>query len=201
MLTDCCREFFYILRENIRIQDLRTKQNAILSGLMTVDMISHISSLSMLLHSAIRILIWVLLGVLLACNNPRRGALSPQSRTALENYAARSTEIQKKYYFMVEKVAQLLSEAAAQDDRTAMAMIDKFVSDNQAALDQIAADFDGWQQYADHDEVVAFAVTLNKQSYTKRLRRLVPAFRKRISYNDAYLRRFESLMWHFDIRR
>ncbi len=143
----------------------------------------------------------LMLGALTACNDPRRGALSPESRTELEQYAARNTDIQKKYLVMTDKVAQLLAEAAAKDDATAMAMIRKFTSDNQAALEQIADEFDGWQRHVEHPELIEFVMLLNEQPYTRRLRRLVPAFRRRISYDDALLRDFDRLMWYFDIRK
>lgn len=139
--------------------------------------------------------------LLLACGNPRRGALSPQSRTELEQYALKSTDIQKKYLMMTEKVSQLLSEAVAKDDATAMAMITKFTADNERALVQIAEDFDGWQRHVEHPELIEFVILLNEQPYTRRLRQLVPAFRRRISYNQAYLRQFDQLIYYFEIRQ
>jgi hypothetical protein len=139
--------------------------------------------------------------LLSSCNDPRRGALSPETRTALESYVLKNTDVQKKYLVMTDKVAQLLGEAAGKSDAVAIGMITKFTSDNQFALNLVAEDFDGWQRHVEHAELIEFVILLNAQPYTRRLRELVPAFRRRFSGNDQHLRQFDELMWYFEIRK
>jgi len=140
--------------------------------------------------------------LLVACGGPRGGALSPETRTELDLFSSRDVEIQKKYLFMAEVTAQLLSEAAAQgSDSVAHDMIVKFKEDNRTALHQIAQEFDGWYRYVHHADLMLFLRLLNQQPYAKTLRDIAPAFRRRFSNNRAYLADLEELLGYLEMKR
>lgn len=135
------------------------------------------------------------------CGDPRRGALSPESRTELTSYALRNVNTPMKYYKLMERMAQLLDQASAnRSTAAAMEAIQKFRADNELALGVIAQEFDGWQRHVGHDELIDFVYTLNQQPYTRKVRQLAPAFRRRVSDNDQYLREFDELMSVLEMR-
>ncbi|MDX1909494.1 MAG: hypothetical protein SF053_20815 [Bacteroidia bacterium] len=137
-----------------------------------------------------------------ACWDPRQGALSAQSRTELDTWAASSLDVQKKYLKLAEKTAMLLQEAVSTPgDDQAMELIRKFAADNDFALRQISDEFDGWVNHTNDDDLMEFIAVLNVQPYSKTLRELEPIFRNRISYNDGYVREFDAFMSKLGIRR
>ncbi len=144
----------------------------------------------------------LLLLVLGACKDPRDGALSPESRTELTNYALRNHDTSMKYIKLVEKVAELLDEASAQrNNGQAMELVRKFRSDNDLALRLISKEFEGWQRHVDHDELMDFVYTLNRQPSAQKLRQLAPAFRRRISSNDAFAKDYDELLAFLEMRQ
>ncbi|TAE59136.1 MAG: hypothetical protein EAZ89_02765 [Bacteroidetes bacterium] len=140
--------------------------------------------------------------LLLSCNNPRKGALSPESRGELYTWAISSLDTDKKYLKLAEKTAQMLEEAVnAPQDQQAMDIVTKFIFDNDLAITRISQEFRGWHRYAEPEEVSSFAALLNSQSYARRLRELVPMFRQRINYSEAWLREFDAFINKLEIRR
>ena len=150
------------------------------------------------------LLAWGLLaaGLLAGCYDPRKGALSPDSRTELDTYADQFIDVEKKYLKAAELLAQLLDEAAAMpSDAAAMEHIRKFADDNELALEKIGAAFDGWQRHVNQEDLVAFLQLLNEQPAARRLRVLVPRFRERIAQNAAWRAEFDALVDHFMLKR
>ncbi len=136
-----------------------------------------------------------------SCGDPRRGALSPETRTELTLFATRSMDTPKKYYKLTETLAKVLDEASSKrSNQEAMDVIQKFRADNDFALGLIATEFDGWQRHVDHDELMNFVYILNRQAYTRKLRELAPAFRRRVSGNSQYLKEFDELMSFLEMR-
>ena len=140
--------------------------------------------------------------LLFACGSPRSGALSPESRSELEKFADDFIDIEKKYLKLADMFADLLEEAAAtSSDEAAMTLVQKFASDNDLAIDQIAREFDGWQKHVNQDDLMQFVGVLINQPSGQKLRRLVPAFRNRISYNQQWTREFDRLAQKLYVHR
>lgn len=162
---------------------------------MKIDPMNHLMS-NMFRYTSSEILIGILLlCLLMSCGSPRKGALSPESRTELDNFAEGFIDIEKKYLKLAEMMAALLEEAAATpNDEAAMGLVQKFASDNDLAIETIAIEFDGWQKHVNQDDLMQFVGLLINQPSGKKLRRLVPAFRNRISYNDRWVREYDQLI-------
>jgi predicted small lipoprotein YifL len=145
-----------------------------------------------------------LLLTLFACGNPRKGALSPESRTELDQFAEANISIEKKYLKLANKIVDLLDEAAAlPDEAAAMELIRKFASDNDMAIQRIAAEFEGWQKHVNHDDQMDFVALLVQQPYGKKLKVLVPAFRNRLKARDnpGWLAEYDAFVGTLAIHR
>ncbi|MEM7373253.1 MAG: hypothetical protein AAF587_31805 [Bacteroidota bacterium] len=147
-------------------------------------------------HSAADLFFWaIVLSLLLSCGSPRTGALSPEARSELDNFAEGYIDIEKKYLKLAEMMASLLEEAAATpSDEAAMGLVQKFASDNDLAIETISIEFDGWQKHVNQDDLMQFVGLLINQPAGKKLRRLIPAFRNRIKYNERWLREYDAMI-------
>ncbi|MCB0839198.1 MAG: hypothetical protein KDD99_21145 [Bacteroidetes bacterium] len=153
------------------------------------------------MKNILSVIIICLLGSLLSCGNPRKGALDPEVRTELDLLAEKDMYVGNKYMRMAEKYALLLEEASAMPiDEEAMAHLRDFFADNQLALTLLSTEFDRWQKYIDNEELTAFALKLRNQPFSQKLKRLIPAFRKRISYNQEFVREYDHIMSYIEIR-
>ena len=138
---------------------------------------------------------------LMACSNPRKGALDPEVRSELDMLADKDVYVGNKYLRMAEKYALLLEEAAAiEQDEEAMAHLRNFVVDNQVALNLLSGEFDRWQKYIDNEEFMFFVLKLRSKPFSQKLKQLTPAFRRRVSYNQEYVREFDQIMSYIEVR-
>lgn len=150
----------------------------------------------------IRLVSSVMLLSLTQCYNPTSGATSADARTALDGYADRFIDIEKKYLKAAELLGLLLEEAAAmENDQLAKEHIRKFASDNELALNRIGKEFDGWQKHVNHEDLMAFEATLLSQPYARKLDQLVPAFKRRFGNDKQFLLEFDELFDHLRMHR
>ena len=135
------------------------------------------------------------------CKNPKTGALSPEVRSELDSLAEASISAHDKYFKLADRIAELLDEAAAsQTEEAAMAKIQEFSTENSLALTRLGNELDVWQKYLNNEDRMFIVMQLQAQDFTTRLNRLGPSFRKRISYNNQWVRQYDKLMsyleWH-----
>ena len=120
--------------------------------------------------------------LLLACGNPRKGALSPDARSALDKLADQNLEPKKKYLILARRYVQLLDETAAfSTNAQALAHLEKFNSDNQNALSRLYGQFDGWQRNTNEQDLMLFLMELNEEDFAPKLRRLERDLRARLN--------------------
>ena len=135
------------------------------------------------------------------CKNPKSGALSPEVRTELDSLAEANISAHDKYFKLAERIADLLNEAAGSPtEEAAMAKIQEFTTENSLALSRLGSEMDVWQKHLNSEDRMAMVMQMQAQDFTSRLNRISPSFRKRISYNDQWLRQYDKLMsyleWH-----
>ncbi|MEO0470014.1 MAG: hypothetical protein AAF206_10375 [Bacteroidota bacterium] len=137
-----------------------------------------------------------------ACNDPSKGATSPETRVGLALLADQPIDVREKYFRLSKQIADLLEEAAGKgNDAAAMALIEEFLSDNDLALEALYIQFEGWQKHTSDEELVAFITRLNEQPYTRRIRNLGPRFRARVRYDPNYEAQMDRLLGYMTIYR
>ena len=148
------------------------------------------------------LLIFLIVVICWACNDPSQGATSPETRVGLALLADQPIDVREKYFRLSKQIADLFVEAAAKGtDAEAMALIEEFLSDNDLALEALYIQFEGWQKHTSDEEFVSFITRLNEQAYARRIRSLSPRFRDRIKYDPTYLAQYEQLMGYLTIYR
>lgn len=95
----------------------------------------------------------------LSCKRPSKGALSVESRTALDSLADRSIEVEAKYLFVIDTYELLLAEALRiQSDDEAIDHLRIFYEENKSALTRLESEFEGWYRRMEHDERINFFI-------------------------------------------
>ena len=136
------------------------------------------------------------------CGNPKRGALSAEARTELEKLVDTPISAERKFYKLAETLTALLNEAMAiENDEAAMAHLREFATNNDLALQALARDIDDWAKVMPDDERMEMILKLMDRDFSTQLRNRVPAFRRRIAYNEAYLREFNQLFGSIEFWR
>lgn len=135
----------------------------------------------------------LMLGIV-GCEMPKSGSLSAESRTELELLVDSPRSPEHKFYVLADRLARLLNEAMAiENDEAAMAHLREFATKNDLALQALARDIDDWAKVIPDDERTEMILKLMDRDFSAQLRNKVPAFRRRISYNDRYIAEFDRL--------
>ncbi len=118
------------------------------------------------------------------CYLPEEGALSQETRTELNSFAASTAEVQKKYIKLMEKMVLLLEEVRdIPENDLAMDRLRKFYADDQYALRQINREINGWYRFASDEDISYFLTAIQAEPNAIKLQSLIPATRQRFSYN------------------
>lgn len=137
-----------------------------------------------------------------ACYAPDQGALSEANRTELNNFAARSVSIEKKYIKLMQNTVLLLEEVRdISDDELAMDRLRRFYGENQYALKQIGREINGWYIYATQEDITNFLVAIREDPASRKLSVMVPATRNRIQYNVNWEKEFNLLVSFLNLER
>ncbi|MEM6804449.1 MAG: hypothetical protein AAF696_23820, partial [Bacteroidota bacterium] len=150
------------------------------------------------MQNNLRLLFVLIISILLlqACRDPKSGALSPGTRTELDDLADDPIiKPTRKYIELTRIVSRLLDEAMAKPTEVAaMAHLEEFATENDAALARLARELDKWQKHMTNEERMFFVTTLLSEKSTSQLRDRSYRFRKRISGNTDWLKIFDGLM-------
>lgn len=137
-----------------------------------------------------------------SCYAPEEGALSQENRTELNNFAARSVSIEKKYIKLMQIMVLLLEEVRdTPDDELAMDRLRRFYADDQYALKQIGREINGWYTYATQEDITNFLVAIKEDPASAKLSQLVPATRNRIKYNVGWEKEFNLLVSFLNLEK
>lgn len=145
----------------------------------------------------------VILTSLVGCYNPRKGALSTETRTELDELSSQvKRETEEKYHILADKIALVLEEALnRKTDEAMIAYTQKFISDNEFALTTLSKEIDEWFKFMNEEDRNRFFMVMLTESYPSRLRRLIPAYRARLDGRPKDLENFEQLLKTIEFRK
>jgi hypothetical protein len=145
---------------------------------------------------------FIVVMTLFSCNNPRKGALSPQVRTEIQQLAISNEPIPHKYEVLARRMETLLREASAKKkDEELIEHLRVFYAENSLALDRLEAEFQTWFRETDPEELNQFLMELNQQQYITDLRIRRRDIRSRLLYNKPFLAEFERLTRCLEFRK
>ncbi len=150
--------------------------------------------------------IWKLSFVLLlliACGNPQKGALSPETRSELDSlYENYRIETEEKYHRLADRMAQLLDEALAKrTDELMMNHLREFHQENEIALHNIEEEIQDWTRNISDDERAGFIMRLNAKPYAETLRKRRKQILRRVRYSKDFQYEYRKLFSILDLSR
>lgn len=140
---------------------------------------------------------------LFACGEPKKGALSPETRSELDalvdNYHIEPGE---KYHRLARRMGQLLNEAyAKRTDEGMMDHLREFNQENETALRILREELQTWLRNLPDNERAKFIIRVNAEDYAEDLRKRRKQFLYRVRNSPDYKREFLTLFGILDLHR
>ena len=139
-----------------------------------------------------------------SCAPPEQeSTLSARTRGELDGLAEqvyRDTE--EKYHILNKIMVKVMEEGLELSGEEALANhLNRFSTDNEWALGVLKEEIDSWYKGMEEDERREFLLQLMAEDYPRKLRRLVPAIKQRLSGSELALASFEQLLQTVEFRK
>ena len=146
----------------------------------------------------------IVLCIVCSCAPPEQeSTLSARTRGELDDLAEqvyRDTE--EKYHILNKIMVKVMEEGLDLGGEDALANhLNRFSTDNEWALGILKEEIDVWYKAMEEDEQREFLLQLMAEDYPRKLRRLVPAVKQRLSGREQALASFEKLLETVEFRR
>ena len=149
-------------------------------------------------------LVFILLIGICSCTPPeQQSTLSARTRGELDDLAEevyRDTE--EKYHILSKIMVKVMEEALdLGGEEAVIAHLGTFSYNNEWALGILKEEIDSWYKGLEEDEKRDFLLRLMAEDYPRKMRRLIPSVRQKLSGNEQALVSFENLLSTVEFRR
>ena len=155
--------------------------------------------------SILRLVFFVLtLGMVQSCAPPvQDGTLSARTRGELDDLAEDIyQDTEEKYHILSKVMVKVMEEALELNtDEGAVTHLQKFASDNEWALGILKDEIDAWYKGMDNKTRTDFLLRLLAEDYPRKMRRLIPRIREKLSGRETALNSFDKLIRVLEFRR
>ena len=144
------------------------------------------------------------LGGLQACAPPvQEGTLSARTRGELDGLAEDIfQDTEEKYHILSKVIVKVMEEALELNtDEGIVEHLQKFSSDNDWALEVLKGEINSWYKGMDDKTRTDFLLRLMAEDYPRKMRRLIPRIRERLSGREVALNSFNELIRVLEFRR